>query len=231
MQNSTLKYYQNQQVRVPHRGLKWSEFPTTGSWGTLTRDYLYDHGLSTQRIGNLETVYPSLDGICFVLLGGERLQDYAYQERLIPPPMLADGKTPLRWRNPIDTSLHNYVFTPWIWEDISNLNSQCIYLVEGCTDALRLYVEGYISIGLLGVGLTEGRKRVVHQIQERVEEIHGTHTIPLRFIADNDGPGESLVGRITREFGCRVLRLPPHAKDVCNLTDEELECILEKQIN
>ena len=231
MQNSILKYYQSQQVKAPHRGLKWSEFPTTGSWRISTRDYLYDHNLSLQEISKLETVYPSLDGICFVLIGGERLQDYAYQERLIPPPMLADGKAPLRWRNPIDTSLHNYVFVPWIWEEIPTLNSQCIYLVEGCTDAVRLYTEGYISVGLLGVALTEGRKRIVHQIQERVSEINSTDTIPLWFVADNDGPGERLVGKITREFGCRVLRLSHHAKDVCDLTDEELQCILKTPIS
>ena len=230
MQSLTSRYYQSQQHKVPHRGLKWIEFPTTGYWSVPMLDYLYDHNLSPQAVTKLDTIYPSLSGICFILIGGERLQDFAYQERLLPSHTLPNG-VELRWRNPTYTSLDQYVYVPWTWEEVNSMKDEGIFLVEGCTDALRISLAGHLSIGLLGVGLTDGRKEVIHKIQAKVEQIKGIHTIPLWFIPDNDGPGERLVGRITREFGCRVIRLPHNHKDVCNLTDEELQCILKVPID
>ncbi len=224
-------YYRGQRDKQQHRNVKWSEFPRSGAWTPEKRTYLQERGIEYSVLNNIGTAYASREGICFILFGGERAQDRAYQERLLPAPTLDTGAT-LRWRNPAGVSLDRFVYCPWSLEDIHD-ERDCsrVYLVEGSTDALRLHLAGYIAIGLLGVSLTDGRCTVVRYLHNTLVSYNGSNDIPLRFIPDNDGPGEKLVGRITREFGCRVLRLPYNRKDVCDLTEDELKCILREQYN
>ena len=223
------RYYVNTEQHKQHRSLKWAELPPATTLERRHAAYLVSHGIDTKVFlkADMATVYPCEEGICFMLNGGERGQDMAYQTRLLPEQTLKDGRV-LRWRNPEDCGLHHYVFAPWLTSSDFSFRSNAIYLVEGPTDALRLHLAGRYAIAVLGVGLTTDRIALVHHLISLIYRYTGTER-SLQFIPDNDGPGVKLTRRMVLNFQCHVLRLNHDRKDVGCLTDEELTCLLNEE--
>lgn len=105
-------------------------------------------------------------------------------------------------------------------------NHGTLYLVEGPTDALRMYLSNYLTIAALGITTTPERVEFIAKLLIQLETIFGVD-IRLATVQDNDGPGTKLATRILRAFpGTKSIRLPHTKKDICNLNDEELDSLL-----
>lgn len=174
-----------------------------------------------------DTWYETETGICFILDAGEKRDSHAYTVRHLPPKVLADGRE-LRWENAAEITTGAFCYTPWDedWENTQDKSR--VFIVEGPTDALRLWSAGYLSVSTLGVTLNEGRSEFIYQLViDLAAEFKEEPTMVL--IPDNDGPGVKLERNARLIFpGLEVLRLPTNRKDISEVDDEELECLLQK---
>jgi 5S rRNA maturation endonuclease (ribonuclease M5) len=202
--------------------VKWNEFPKrSDEWGSHNVSYFKKHGIKLKDISERDYIYPTEEGICFLLRGKDN--NTAYQERLTLPQ--AEG----RWRNPLNVNLGGFVYVPWNLMFNTPKNTDNVFIVEGSTDALRLHTMGYLAIGILGISITKERVEFIEHTCSKLNTVCNKKVRAI-LIPDNDGPGETLVRRlVTKIPTIGVSRLPHTVKDVCDMKRSELWSYLKQQ--
>ena len=146
-------------------------------------------------------MYPTERGICFLLSGS-----LTFQERV---------NTPDRWNNPGGVPSAGAYFVPMT----PTAAFRDLVLVEGPTDALRLWAEyGLDAAAYLGTFIPDARLENLRRIKPNAV---------FWIIPDNDGPGFFGLRKLMKEFpAARVLWLPSQYKDVCAVPKQELSRLL-----
>ena len=178
--------------------LKLTEMPVPAALTVDTNQYLTIRGISIHTALNCPNVYPTANGLCFMLYG----PGLAYQERLM--------RGIKRFNNPIHLALGKYVF----YAGEPYFSNSPLFVTEGVTDALAVWQEGYTSVALLGTAVTVERAELILRLGI------GKRTL---VIPDNDAAGYSFLASINNYLAvwhAGVRYLPSKYKDFCEMPVE-----------
>lgn len=194
--------YTNQQPTerrpVQTRTLSFSAFPV--KWPSFSESAVAYFNSREIIIEDLpSTVYPTADGICFMLHGV-----IGYVERVF-----TDRR---RWMYPKGMETRKAVY-PLI---VTNSTTPYTFIVEGPTDALAIWQCGHSALSTLGVVLTKDRIELVRRMAVR----------PV-VIPDNDPPGINAAAQWVRYLpGSTIRMLPLCYKDICDMPLTERRAFL-----
>lgn len=194
--------YPRQPRNTPKRVLKLSDFPRKiNTYIEKAREYFTSHSLEPQYVRSIDTLYPTRQGICFVLHGA-----LAYQERVF--------NDTRRYIYPANAGMAKAVYMPQ-----PDHEGKELILVEGSADALAINQLGLRSVSYLGTWIPTERLNVLAGL---VRDVNKVYVIP-----DSDAAGQHGLQQILRAIPwARVLQLPIGIKDVCELTKEQLKLFL-----
>lgn len=198
-------------------------------YSPLVEQYLKEHNVNLDTAQDCSYWYETEDGICFVLDSGTQREHHAFTLRHIPALKLFNGKV-LRWENPKDVTLGSFVFFPWELTEAEVpfiRYPHALVIVEGPTDALRLWSAGVMAVATIGVDIAK-KTQVIVYLSHMIEELMARDVL-LYHIPDNDGPGVALQATISTHFpSTTIIRLPEGKKDVSECDDKELPWLLKQ---